>query len=103
MWFKKVLDYSGNAIKSNTGISSLSWVLVLVGWLTVITMLTINICMLFEMIDSGTIASSIEGYAAVITALAELVAAVGIPKALNNYSENKFRKSHPSEDEQISE
>ena len=100
MWFKRAIDYSDRAVKSNTGISSLSWMVVIVGWLVVITMLTINVCMLVEMFMAHTIASSIEGYAAIFTALAELVAAVGIPKALNNYAESKYWRE-PKEEENI--
>ena len=56
--------------------------------------------MVVEMLFSHTIASSVEGYASIITALAGLVAAVGVPKAINNYGENKFRKEqYPSEDD----
>ena len=99
MWLKRAINYSDKAVKSNTGISSLSWLVVIVGWLIVITILVIDICMMVEMILTHTIASSIEGYASIITALAGLAAAVGIPKAINNYGENKFRDNSPREEE----
>ena len=100
MWFKRAIDYSDKAVKSNTGISSLSWLVVMVGWLIILTILVINVCMMIEMIIAHTIASSIEGYASIITALASLAAAVGIPKAINNYGENKFRGKPPRDEEE---
>lgn len=99
MWFKRAINYSDKAVKSNTGVSSLSWLVVIVGWLIIVTILVIDICMMVEMILAHTIASSIEGYASIITALAGLAAAVGIPKAINNYGENKFRNNPPREEE----
>lgn len=96
--FKKIIDYSDKAVKSNTGVSSLSWLVVMVGWLVVLTVLVINICMMVEMVIAHTIVSSIEGYASIITALAGLAAAVGIPKAINNYGENKFKGEFHSDE-----
>lgn len=46
--------------------------------------------MMVEVLTSKTIVSSLEGYAAIITSVAELLAAVGLPKALNNYGEYKY-------------
>lgn len=99
MWFKRMIDYSDKACRSNTGVSSLSWMVVFVGWLVVLTLLCINFLMIMEMIVNHTIVSSVEGYASIITALAGLAAAVGVPKAINNYGENKFRNQYyPGED-----
>ena len=100
--FKRVFDYLGRAVKSNTGISSLSLIVVAIGVMAVITLIVICICMMVEMIFNHTIVSSLEGYAAIVTAIATLVGAVGIPKAINNYGENKF-KAHQSADEEESE
>lgn len=102
MWFKNTREYLAKAVQRNTGVSSLSLVVVAVGVLSVITLTVICICMLVEMFANFTIASSLEGYAAIIGSVATLVAAVGIPKAINNYGENKFRRDNaePSEDEQ---
>lgn len=47
--------------------------------------------MLIEVIYNHTISTSLEGYAAIIGAIAGLITSVGLPKAINNYSENKFR------------
>ena len=92
MWFSNVIDYLGKAVRSNTGVSSLSLIVVALGVMSVIILVVICICLLIEVCTSKTIVSSLDGYAAIITAVAGLVAAVGIPKAINNYSENKFRK-----------
>ena len=88
--FKKVLDYLNKAVKSNTGVSSLSLITVAIGVMSIVILIVICVCMLVEVISSKTIASALDGYAAIITAVAGLMAAVGIPKAINNYSENKF-------------
>ena len=101
MWFKKVISYLGKAVKSNTGVSSLSLIAVALGVMSVIVLIVICICMLIEAIATKTIVSSLDGYAAIITAIAGLVASVGIPKAINNYSENKFNKQNNREDNDI--
>lgn len=90
MWFKSIIEYLGKAVKSNTGISSLSLVTVASGVMSIIVLIVVCICMLVEVISSKTITTSLDGYAAIITAVAGLVASVGIPKAINNYGENKF-------------
>ena len=90
--FKKIFDYLGKAVKSNTGISSLSLVVVAIGVMSVITLIVICICMLVEIITNYTITSSLEGYAAIIGSVSTLIASVGIPKAINNYGEHKFRR-----------
>lgn len=97
MWFKKIVDYLGKAVKSNTGISSLSLIVVAIGVMSIITLIVICICMMIEIIVNKTIVSSLDGYAAIITAIAGLIAAVGIPKAINNFSENKFKNTQQSE------
>lgn len=49
--------------------------------------------MLVEVLTNHTISSSLDGYAAIIGAVAGLITSVGLPKAINNYSENKFNKT----------
>lgn len=88
---KKFIDYLSKAIKSNTGISSLSLVVVFIGIMSVIILIVVCICMLIEVITTHTIASALDGYAAIIGSVAGLITSVGIPKAINNYGENKFR------------
>lgn len=90
MIFKKVTYYLDSAVKSNTGVSSLSLIVVAVGIMAVITLIVVCICLLVEVFTSHTIASSLDGYAAIIASIAGLITSVGIPKAINNYSENKF-------------
>lgn len=90
MIVKKIIDYLGRAIQSNTGVSSLSLVVVLSGIMAVIILVVICICMLVEVIATHTIASSLDGYAAIIGAVAGLIASVVLPKAINNYGENKY-------------
>ena len=91
MIFKKVIDYLDSAVKSNTGVSSLSLIVVAVGIMAVITLLVVCICLLVEVFTSHTIASSLDGYAAIIASIAGLITSVGIPKAINNYGENKYK------------
>ena len=83
-WIKNIINYLGKAVESNTGVSSLSLIVVFLGVMSVIILIVICICMLIEVISSKTIVSSLDGYAAIITAVAGLIAAVGIPKAINN-------------------
>ena len=91
MIFKKIIDYLDNAVKSNTGVSSLSLIVVAVGIMAVITLVVVCICLLVEVFTSHTIASSLDGYAAIIASIAGLITSVGIPKAINNYGENKYK------------
>lgn len=98
MWFKSLIEYLGRAVKSNTGVSSLSLIAIAIGVMAVIVLVVICVCMLVEVLATKTITSSLDGYASIITSIAGLVAAVGIPKALNNYSENRYRSTNPSED-----
>lgn len=91
MIFKKVISYLDKAVKSNTGVSSLSLIVVAVGIMAVITLLVVCICLLVEVFTSHTIASSLDGYAAIIASIAGLITSVGIPKAINNYGENKYK------------
>ena len=91
MIFKKVIDYLDSAVKSNTGVSSLSLIVVAVGIMAVITLAVVCICLLVEVFTSHTIASSLDGYAAIIASIAGLITSVGIPKAINNYGENKYK------------
>lgn len=46
--------------------------------------------MLIEVITTHTITASLDGYAAIIGAVAGLITSVGLPKAINNYGENKY-------------
>ena len=96
--FKRIANYLSKAVRSNTGVSTLSLICVTMGVMSVIILVVICICMLVEVFTTHTITSSLDGYAAIIGAIAGLVTAVGIPKAINNYSENKYRKPPKSED-----
>lgn len=92
--FKRILRCLEKAIKSNTGVSSLSLITVCIGVMSIIILIVICICMLVEIFSAKTIASSLDGYAAIIGAIAGLVASVGIPKAINNYGENKYNDTY---------
>lgn len=88
---KKIADYLSKAIKSNTGISSLSLVVVFIGIMSVLILIVVCVCLLVEVLTTHTISASLDGYAAIIGAVAGLITSVGIPKAINNYGENKYR------------
>lgn len=90
---KKIIDYLSKAIKSNTGISSLSLIMVIVGIMSIIVLIVVCICMLVEVFTTHTINASLDGYAAIIGAVAGLITSVGLPKAINNYGENKYKNS----------
>lgn len=89
--FTKIIGYLNKAIRSNTGVSSLSLILVFTGTMSVVMLVVICVCMLIEVITTHTIASSLDGYAAIIGAVAGLLTAVGLPKAINNYGEHKYK------------
>ena len=89
-----MIDYLGSAVRSNTGISSLSLIVVFAGVMSVIILIVICICMLVEVFTTHTITASLDGYAAIIGAIAGLITAVGIPKAINNYGENKYNRNN---------
>lgn len=101
MWFKKLLNYLGKAVQSNTGTSSLSLVVVALGAVAVAILVVVCICMLIEVSFNHTIASSLEGYAAIIGSVGGLAASVLVPKAINNYSENKFRERNPYDNSEV--
>lgn len=90
--FKRVTDYLDKVVKSHTGVSSMRFIVVLVGVVSVLLLLTIGICWIVEIIHSKQIQSDLTGYAAVITSIAGLLASVVIPLAVNKYSENKYKK-----------
>ncbi len=90
---KRIIDYLSKAVESNTGISSLSLIVVITGIMSIIVLIVVCICMLIEVITTHTINSSLDGYAAIIASVAGLITSVGIPKAITNYGENKFRNS----------
>lgn len=47
--------------------------------------------MLVEVLATKTVTASLDGYAAIIGAVAGLITSVVLPKAINNYGENKYR------------
>lgn len=80
-------------IKSNTGVSSLSLLMVTIGIMSIIVIMVICICMLVEVFYKHTISSSLDGYAAIIASVAGLITSAGLPKAINNYGENKYKNN----------
>lgn len=90
-YIKSIKDYLDKAIRSNTGVSSLSLIMVAIGIMSVVILIVICVCLITEVFSSHTISSSLEGYAQIIGAVAGLITSVGLPKAINNYGENKFR------------
>ena len=97
MWLKKIIGYLGLAVRSNTGISSLSLSVVLINILTIITVSVVCACMMIEVITTHTISTSLDGYAAIIGAVSALNISGGIPKAINNYGENKYNSTNQDE------
>lgn len=91
---KKLIDYIRKAVESNTGISSLSLIMVAVGIMSIAVLIVVCVCMLVEVFTTHTITASLDGYAAIIASVAGLITSIGIPKAINNYGENKYRKEN---------
>lgn len=89
--FGGLINYLDKAVRSNTGVSSLSLIVVSAGTISVILLIVVCVCMLIEVISTHTITSSLDGYAAIIGAVAGLIASVIVPKAINNYGENKYK------------
>lgn len=96
-WIHNIKDYLDKAVRSNTGVSSLSLIMIAIGIMSVVILVVICICLITEVIFSHTIASSLEGYAQIIGAVAGLITSVGLPKAINNYGENKFNRNKKTE------
>lgn len=96
-FIKNIKEYLDKAIRSNTGVSSLSLIMVAIGIMSVVILMVICICLITEVLSSHTIASSLEGYAQIIAAVAGLITSVGLPKAINNYGENKFKRRKSTE------
>ena len=94
---KRLINYLDQAVQSNTGVSSLSLIVVAAGVTSVIILIVICICMLVEVFSTRTITSSLDGYAAIIGAVAGLIASVVLPKAINNYGEHKYRNLNAQE------
>ena len=97
--FRNTKNYLKRAVESNTGVSTLSLIVVVIGIMAVIVLIVICVCMLVEIIATNTISSSLEGYASIIGAVSTLIASVGIPKAINNYGENKYNRRKKEIDE----
>lgn len=91
---KKLLVYLHKVIASNTGIPTISFLAVAVGIMSLMLLADICICMLVEVYYTHTISASLEGYAAMIGAVAGLLTSVALPKAINNYGENKYKNSN---------
>lgn len=90
--FKRITNYLDKVVKSHTGVSSMRFIVVLVGIASVLLLLTIGLCWLIEVTCNKTIQSDLTGYATVITAIAGLLASVVIPLAINKYGENKYKR-----------
>lgn len=99
--FRWITNSLGRVVKSNTGFSTLSWIAVGVGLIAMAILLGILVCMLIEMIANKTIASSLDGYASIIREVAILLTSVCIPKAINNYGENKFKGKDFCEEDDV--
>lgn len=89
---ERVFNYLGKVVRRNTGVSSISLALVMISIMSIVMLMVICICMLVEVFYTKTINASLDGYAAIITAVAGLITAVGLPKAINNYGEHKYNK-----------
>lgn len=96
---RNIKEYLDKAIRSNTGVSSLSLIMVAIGIMSVAILMVICICLIIEVVSSHTISSSLEGYAQIIASVAGLITSVGLPKAINNYGENKFHRKKNMEDD----
>lgn len=89
-WLHYIKDYLDKAIRSNTGVSSLSLIMVAIAFMAIVILMVICFCLIVEVLNAHTISSSLDGYAQIIGAVAALITSVGLPKAINNYGENKF-------------
>ena len=69
-WLNDIRNYLDKAVRSNTGVSSLSLIMVAVVFMAMIVLLVICFCLIVEVLTSHTISSSLEGYAQIIGAVA---------------------------------
>ena len=94
---KKKKSYFAKLISNNTGVSSKNFFLIVVTLIGCLLLLVPAFTLIFEVIFTHTIATSIEGFASYIAAVAGLFATAGITKA---WSE-KYEK--PSNIQEIKE
>lgn len=90
--FKGITTYLDKIVKSHTGVSSMRFIVVLVGMASVLLLIILGSCWIVEISVNHTMASDLSGYAAIIASIGGLLASVVVPLAVSKYSENKFNK-----------
>lgn len=85
------MNYFKKLVQNNTGVSAKNFFLVIVTLIGCLLLLVPAFTLVFEVIYSHTIATSLEGFAAYIASVASLFATAGITKAWSEKYECKKR------------
>ena len=100
---KKKKSYFAKLISNNTGVSSKNFFLIVVTLIGCLLLLVPAFTLIFEVIFTHTIATSIEGFASYIAAVAGLFATAGITKAWSEKYERPYDSQEIKEEDQIEE
>jgi len=92
------MNYFKKLIQNNTGVSSKNFFLVVVTLIGCVLLLIPAFTLTIEVIFNHTIATSLEGFAAYIGAVASLFATAGITKAWSEKFECKKREEENEEE-----
>lgn len=83
------MNYLNKLIRNNTGVSSKNFFLVTVTTIGCLLLLVPVFSLTFEVISTGTIATSLSGFAEYIASVSTLFATAGITKAWSERYEKK--------------
>lgn len=83
------MNYFGKLVGNNTGVSSKNFFLVIVTLIGCLLLFVPAFALVYEVIKNGTIATSLDGFAAYIASVASLFATAGITKAWSEKFENR--------------
>ena len=100
---KKKKSYFAKLISNNTGVSSKNFFLIVVTLIGCLLLLVPVFTLIFEVIFTHTIATSIEGFASYIAAVAGLFATAGITKAWSEKYERPYINHEIKEQETTEE
>ena len=100
---KKKKSYFAKLISNNTGVSSKNFFLIVVTLIGCLLLLVPVFTLIFEVIFTHTIATSIEGFASYIAAVAGLFATAGITKAWSEKYEKPYNSQEIKESETTEE
>ena len=100
---KKKKSYFAKLISNNTGVSSKNFFLIVVTLIGCLLLLVPVFTLIFEVIFTHTIRTSLEGFASYIAAVAGLFATAGITKAWSEKYEKQYNEHEIKEENIVKE